>query len=154
MFVLRTNVKIKNCEDLVVLADIYQIRIKIISTKGPDDVNVSTNWIYPDEKLKMFAELKDALLGDMTLLHEDDVHFNLVINKNSDLALLGSLSYRFNIGPIIREVKSSEVNANSAENDEEKPEDDASKDLTFVKKELNKCEKGKQYIEGEYFKCE
>ena len=40
-------------------------------------------------------------LDVMTLLHENDQHFNLVIDKKSDLAVLGSLSFRFNVGPIL-----------------------------------------------------
>ena len=37
----------------------------------------------------------------MVLLHEDDLHFNLIISKHSDLAKFGSLSYRFNFGSAI-----------------------------------------------------
>ena len=37
----------------------------------------------------------------MVLLHEEDIHFNLIISKDSDFALIGSLSYRHNIGPLI-----------------------------------------------------
>ena len=79
----------------------YQIRIKIVTTKGIKDDNPSVNWIYPDKGLKKYAELKDVELNDMVVLHEDDVHFNLIISKNSDLAIKGSLSYRFNIGPTL-----------------------------------------------------
>ena len=90
------------CEDLAVLSDMYQFRIKIITMKGPSDNNVSVTLIYPDVSLEQFAELKKVELGEMTLLHEDNSHFNLVINKNSDLACLGSLSFRFNIGPFMQ----------------------------------------------------
>ena len=79
-----------------------QFRIKIITMKGPSDNNVSVTLIYPDVSLEQFAELKKVELGEMTLLHEDNSHFNLVINKNSDLACLGSLSFRFNIGPFMQ----------------------------------------------------
>ena len=40
---------------------------------------------------------------ELVLLHENDNHFNLIIPKDSDLAQLGSLSYRFNIGPMGKE---------------------------------------------------
>jgi hypothetical protein len=39
--------------------------------------------------------LKDVDMDEMVLLHENDSHFNLVVNKESDLAAFGSLSYRF-----------------------------------------------------------
>ena len=32
-------------EDLIVLADMYQIKIKIITAKGEDDENPTINWI-------------------------------------------------------------------------------------------------------------
>ena len=87
-------------EDLAILADMYQIKIKVITTKGIMDKNPSVNWIYPDVDLKKFAVLQNVELEDMTLLHENDVHFNLIISRDSDLVKLGSLSYRFNIGPL------------------------------------------------------
>ena len=53
-------------EDLKVLADMYQVRIKVITTKGPDDKSVTVNWIYPDESMKEFSELKNVVLNDIT----------------------------------------------------------------------------------------
>ena len=77
------------------------MKLKIITTKGHDDKNPTVNWIYPDTELGKFAELKDVKLNDMILLHEDDNHFNLIVNNRSDLAVMGSLSYRFNVGPMM-----------------------------------------------------
>ena len=37
----------------------------------------------------------------MVLLHEEDLQFNLIISKDIDLAIMGSLSYRHNTGPLI-----------------------------------------------------
>ena len=37
----------------------------------------------------------------MVLFHENDCHFNLVVNKNDDLATLGSISRRLNVDPIV-----------------------------------------------------
>ena len=79
-------------EDLAVISDKYQIQIKVITTKGVEDKHPTINWIHPEEKLK---ELKDVDMEEMVLLHENDSHFNLVVNKESDLAAFGSLSYRF-----------------------------------------------------------
>ena len=36
----------------------------------------------------------------MVLFHENDCHFNLVVDKNNDLATLGSLSRRLNVNLI------------------------------------------------------
>ena len=167
------------CEDLVVLTDMYQIRIKVITTKGPDDKTVSASWIHPDPDLEKYAMLKKVKLNDMILLHEKDSHFNLVVSRNSDLATLGSLSYRFNVGPIIEERqkkkketeqvnegnKTDEVKFNTdqekpdesdgitGDNDEVKPEKN-NIELVELKKELNKCKKSKEFIEREYIKCE
>ena len=88
-------------EDLGVIADMFQIRIKIITTNGANDESPTVNWILPDEALAEDAEIKDVELEDMVLIHENDIHFNLVVGKNSVLATLGSLSYRNNIAPLI-----------------------------------------------------
>ena len=120
-------------EDLVVLSDMYQMRIKIITTKGENDTNPIINWIYPDPNLKQFAEL-NIEMEDMVLLHQDDHHFNLIISGDSDLAKLGSLSNRANGVKDIGEV-----------ND---------KDLEKLKVELENCLKKQSYIEKEYFDCE
>ena len=94
-----------NIEDLAIISDMYQIKIKIISTKGREDKNPTVNWIYPDQGMKKFAELKDIDIGEMVLFHENECHFNLIVSKQCDLAVNGSLSYRFNksIDDIVRE---------------------------------------------------
>ena len=91
-------------EDLIVVADMYQVNIKVISTRGESDKNPTVNWISPDQEMKQFAELKDVEIDDMVLLHERDTHFNLIVSEDSDLVKLGSLSFRSNIGPNI-EIK-------------------------------------------------
>ena len=58
----------------------------------------------------------------MTILHEDDCHFNLIIDKKSYLAKLGSLSFRFNVGPTdgdtaVAELKEQEEEFDSGELD-------------------------------------
>ena len=87
-------------EDLVVISDMYQVKIKIITSKGISDKNPSVNWIFPDREMERFAELKNVKQNDMVLLHDHDSHFNLIISKDSEL-IKGSLSYRFNVGPLI-----------------------------------------------------
>ena len=72
----------------------------VVTTKGSKDTNPTTNWICLDANLKEFAELKNVELIDLVLLHEHDTRSNLVISEDSDLGKFGSLSHRFNVGPI------------------------------------------------------
>ena len=69
-------------EDLSVLSDMYQVKIKIIKTKGEKDTNPTINWITPDEELKEDAELQNVDIEDMVLLHTNDCHFDLIDGKN------------------------------------------------------------------------
>ena len=87
-----------------------------------------------------FAELKNVKLDDMTLLHQNDIHCDLVIDKNSDLAVLGSLSHRFNVGPIMNEIEV-ETNTTNMDTSKEIIENEEKGELNKVKKELKKCEK-------------
>ena len=54
----------------------------------------------------------------MVLFHENYCHFNLVVNRESDLATLGSLSYRFNIGPLLDDDHDSNESVQTTENEE------------------------------------
>ena len=87
-------------EDLSIIADIYQINIKIITTKGRNDKNPTVNWISPESTMKEYAELKDIEMEEMVLLHQKDSHFDLIVSKDSLLATVGSLSLQSNIGPM------------------------------------------------------
>ena len=52
----------------------FQINIKIITSKGDNDQKPTKNWI--------FAELKGVELKDMILFHKNDSHFDLIIAIN------------------------------------------------------------------------
>ena len=67
-------------EDLKILADLYQIQIKVNTTKGPTDKNPVINWIYPNKEMVQFSELEGEEIEDMVLLHEFDNHFDLVVS--------------------------------------------------------------------------
>ena len=79
-----------DAEDLAVIADMFQLRIKVITTKGPSDKTPTVNWITPDINLKEFAEL-NVEMDDLVLLHEKDNHFNLIISRDCELARFGNL---------------------------------------------------------------
>ena len=36
-------------EDFAIIADMYKVRIKIITTEGVNDKNPTVNWIYPEK---------------------------------------------------------------------------------------------------------
>ena len=75
-------------EDFVVIADMYQMHIKIITIEGLNDENPSVNWIYPDRDLKDYAEIKDAEIDDMAVFHKDDEHFDLIIDGKNGVTLI------------------------------------------------------------------
>ena len=138
-------------EDLVVVADMYQVNIKVITTKGEEDTNPTINWILPDDTLKEFAELKNVELVDIVLLHENDVHFNLIVSEKSELATLGSLSFRSNIGPFmeVNEVKSGAKKELETGNDMLN-----SKENQNLKKELKRLKESYTKLEHAYLECE
>ena len=142
-------------EDLAIISDMYQIKIKVITTRGTDDKNPTINWIFPDSELKKFAEL-NVEINEMVLLHQDDNHFNLIVSANSDLAKMGSLSNRFSVGPVEESndasAKSSKGNNLNEENPKAEEKDD--KELENLRKQLTNCLESKKHIENEYFKCE
>ena len=143
-------------EDLSVISDLYQLEIKVITTKGVDDTQPIVNKIHPCENLKEFAELKNVELNEMVLLHEDDSHFNLIISKDSNLARLGSLSYRTSIGPI-KESQDTNIRKENTEKIEvvaTKDEKDSIKDMEKLKFEIKQLKESKIVLEKEYSKCE
>ena len=79
-------------EDLQVMANMYQMQIKVITTKGPEDSHATVNMIGPDPELNNFKLLPEGKVSDMTLLHYDELHYNLVISKDDHIAKFGTLS--------------------------------------------------------------
>ena len=73
-------------EDLQVLANLYQMQIKIITTRGDQDQNPRVNFIGPDPDMKAYKMLPEGSVPEMTLIHYENLHYNLVISKDSDLA--------------------------------------------------------------------
>ena len=97
-----------------------------------------------------FAELKDVVLDDMVILHENDSHFNLVVSKNSNLATLGSLSYRFNIGPIVKNGIEDEA---KEEKKGDKEEEKSTKDGK-LRKEIKRLKDANKLFETNYLQAE
>ena len=133
-------------EDLVIIADMYQMCIKIITSRGENDEKPTVNWIYPDKDLEEEAELRNVEIKDMVLFHENDLHFNLVVAKDSDLATMGSISYRQNIGAMVRS-KTTDVKETKALNDGDDTQNKA------LKKELKETIENKNKFEKLYNEC-
>ena len=79
--------------DLQVMANMYQMQIKIITTKGPEDSHPTVNMIGPDPELNNFKLIPEGKVSDMKLLHYDESHYNLVISKDDHIAKFGTLSH-------------------------------------------------------------
>ena len=74
-----------DAEELIAIANLYQMDIRVITTKGPEDPEPTMATIGPDEdvEIKEFAMLKPGVVPTMTLLHTIDSHFDLVIPKDA-----------------------------------------------------------------------
>ena len=79
-------------------------------------------------------------MADMVLLHEDETHFNLIVSKTSNLARMGSLSYRFNIGPM---MKTSVVDEVSKKENGTAEETSDNTELVFLKTNSRDAKKAK-----------
>ena len=107
-----------------------------------------------------YAELKNVQLDDMVILHENDTHFNLIVSKDSDLATLGSLSYRFNIGPMEKKTSNNSKINKPEEGDitdddlELNDKDELIMYIDDLKKQLKTCENSKMNLHKEYLKCQ
>ena len=144
-------------EDLAVISDMYQVNIKIITTKGAKDEHPRVNYIVPDEEMKEHAELKHAMFDEMVLFHEDDMHFNLIVSEDNDLVTKGSLSYRTNIGPFMNNVdkedsieKDLESNDKNNVNEKESMENENK----LLRAQLKKLTEKVKVLESDYQNCE
>ena len=77
----------------------------------------------------------------------------LIINKNHDLATLGSLSYRFNVGPIQESNETIEEVQVESE-DDNKDLESQKDDLDKCREELKKCQETNRRLVSDYNKCE
>ena len=63
-------------EDLQLMSNLYQMRIKVITTSGETDSNPLVNWIGPDQDMDAFKLLPEGKVPEMILLHYDEQHYN------------------------------------------------------------------------------
>ena len=82
----------------------------------------------------------------MIILHHEDVHFDLIVDADSDLATVGSLSYRHNIGPTTeKHIETKKVNSEKFE--------DSEPDIDYFKRMLAKSEESHVAIQQKYQEC-
>ena len=78
--------------DLQAMSNYYQIVIHILTTSVENMVEPRARWTHlePDPDMKNFSPVPQGL-PDMWLMHVDNIHFDLIVHKNSLLATEGSL---------------------------------------------------------------
>ena len=143
------------CEDLIIVADMFQVKIKVIRTKGDTDDKPFVAVFNPDEDMKEFAELKDVEIAEIVLLNENDVHFNLIISEDDELAKEGSLSFMNNIGPLF-ETKDPEETKTYVEAvvNGQKGKKETEDELEKLKKALKSEKERTKALEKQYDECE
>ena len=73
-------------EELLAIANLYQMNINIIKTRGPEDRNPSMYKINADAKLAVFAFLPKGKVQDMTVINTNESHYDLIVSKSSRIA--------------------------------------------------------------------
>ena len=78
--------------DLQAMSNYYQIEIHVLTTNIGNIVEPNARWTHmePDVRMKTFSPVPQGLPG-MWLMHVDDVHFDLIVHKDSLLATEGSI---------------------------------------------------------------
>ena len=83
-------------EDFSVICSAYQFEAKVITITGEEDENPRVNIIKPNPELANLSKLPTGWIPEMVILHEENSHYNLIIPRNSKLALEGGLDYQRN----------------------------------------------------------
>ena len=75
---------------LQIVSNMYQISVHVLTTGVPGLVEPRARWthIEPDTRLSSFSTVHKGL-ADMWLIHVDEIHFDLLIRKDSELARVG-----------------------------------------------------------------
>ena len=75
-------------QDWQVIANVYQMKIHILTdgVQGMEEPKARWTHLDPDNRLESFKNIDVNIYGDMWVLHEDSMHFDLIIRKNSILS--------------------------------------------------------------------
>ena len=79
-------------EDFTVLCSLYKFNIKIITLNGESEPSIS--YVEPNPVLMRFSDFPEGKVPDMMILHQKDVHYDLIVHKDSLLATEGGLDYQ------------------------------------------------------------
>ena len=71
-------------EDFTVLCSLYKFKIKIITLDGECEPSVS--YIEPNPVLVRFSDFPEGKVPEMVILHQKDVHYDLIVPEDSVLA--------------------------------------------------------------------
>ena len=85
-----------NHEVLQVVANMYNIKIHILTTHIPSNKGVISRWTHlvPDRRLESGHQNRSFMLNDMWLIHENNTHFDLIVRKDSILSQKDGLFQR------------------------------------------------------------
>ena len=84
----------RNHENLAVICSAYQYTIKVITIDGINDNNPKVNIVEPVPALANMSDIPSGWIPEVTLLDENNSHYNLIIPKSSKLAQEGGLDYQ------------------------------------------------------------
>ena len=141
-------------EDLSIISDLFQVKIKVITRTRRGNGDPTVNWIHPDEEMKEHADLKHVDMVEMVLIHDDDSHFNLIVAKDSDLATKGSLSFRANIGRFIENNDKEVAEMMDKQPNKETEDLEIKNEIKNLKNELKKSNEKIDFLNEDYIKCE
>ena len=108
--------------DFAAIANIYQVKIKIITVSHTGDENPIVTCVEPDPALANIAEFAPGQVSDITLFHTKNVHFDLIVPKDSKLAVDGGLDYQRRTNSSLKDsliVPDDDCKGNQEENDEQ-----------------------------------
>ena len=87
-----------NHQGLQIVANAYQMNIHILTVGVQSMEEPKARWTHlvPDKRLEKFNRMEqNCLVNDLWMIHEDGVHFDLIIKKESILArseIIGEIS--------------------------------------------------------------
>ena len=81
--------------DFQAVSKMYQVPVHILTTgvQGKEEPKARWTHVEPDTMLRSFRQVEFEL-PDMWLMHVDNIHFDLTIRKDNDLAKEGSINTR------------------------------------------------------------
>ena len=109
--------------DFAVISNFYQVSIKIITVSSMGDMNPIVTCVEPDPALSHISDFVPGQVPDMMLFHTKNVHFDLLVPKNSKLAVDGGLDYQRKTNSIAKDsqiVIDEACEENHKNHDEEK----------------------------------